>query len=111
MTRMLRDGVLIWVHHQGQTFSVPAQQRPVSSATAGAVAGADGILKAPMPAGVLLVNCKVGDKVKKGASLCVLEAMKMEYHLTAPFDGIVHAVHCRVGERVALGAKLIEVEA
>jgi biotin carboxyl carrier protein len=64
-----------------------------------------------MPGTVLAVNVAVGDVVAKGAGLAVMEAMKMEIALSAPFDGVVAAVNARVGERVAEGVCVVRVEA
>jgi biotin carboxyl carrier protein len=52
---------------------------------------------------------KAGDAVKRGDTLVVLEAMKMEMRLTAPHDGVVKAVHCREGEVVERGKVVVEV--
>jgi 3-methylcrotonyl-CoA carboxylase alpha subunit len=49
--------------------------------------------------------------VKKGVSLLVMEAMKMEMSLTAPFDGVVAAVNAKVGDRVAEGFLLLRMGA
>jgi 3-methylcrotonyl-CoA carboxylase alpha subunit len=64
-----------------------------------------------MPGTVLAVNVVAGDAVKKGAGLVVMEAMKMEISLNAPFDGVVAAVNARVGERVGEGVVVVRVEA
>jgi biotin carboxyl carrier protein len=53
-----------------------------------------------MPGVVLKILAKPGDVVKKGAPLVVLEAMKMEHQILAPFDGTVSAVKCVEGEMV-----------
>jgi 3-methylcrotonyl-CoA carboxylase alpha subunit len=67
-------------------------------------------LVAPMPARVLKVLVKAGQKVKAHQSLLVLEAMKMEHAIDAPHDGTVKAVHCREGGRVTEGEVLIEMQ-
>ena len=64
-----------------------------------------------MPGTVLAVDVAEGDRVEQGHRLGVLEAMKMELALRAPFDGIVAAVGADVGEQVKLGAVLFEVTA
>ncbi|HEX9750867.1 MAG TPA: biotin/lipoyl-containing protein [candidate division Zixibacteria bacterium] len=64
-------------------------------------------VRAPMTGRVITVAAKAGARVAKGDLLVVLEAMKMEYRLTAPHDGIVEAVHCAEGELVDLGASLV----
>ena len=50
---------------------------------------------------------KPGDKVQAGDRLAVLEAMKMEHRLTAPFDGTVEAVSSEAGAQVADGMLLV----
>jgi len=66
-------------------------------------------LTAPMPATVLKVLVKPGSKVKKGDTLVILEAMKMELPLRAPADAAVTAVGCREGELVQPDAVLVEL--
>ena len=75
---------------------------PKASGTAGAVA-----VKAPMPGTIIKVNVKVGDAVKKGDVLCVLEAMKMENDIMAPADGVVASVEAAKGASVATDAVLV----
>lgn len=50
-------------------------------------------IKSPMPGTIVKVYVKVGDKVKKGQALFVMEAMKMEHTMKAPSDGVVKAVN------------------
>ena len=75
-------------------------------------AGADaGSLVAPMPGTVLAVNVAEGDTVSQGQTLVVVEAMKMELALKAPYDGRVSQIAATVGRQVALGDVLVEVDA
>lgn len=67
-------------------------------------------LTAPMPATVLKVLVTAGSQVKKGETLVILEAMKMELPLRAPADATVTAVACREGELVQPDAVLVELE-
>jgi biotin carboxyl carrier protein len=67
-------------------------------------------LTAPMPATVIKVLVTPGSTVKKGDTVILLEAMKMELPLRAPADATVRAVHCREGELVQPDATLIELE-
>ena len=67
-------------------------------------------MTAPMPGTVIRVIVAAGDRVEARRPLLVLEAMKMETPLTAPFDAIVKAVHVEEGDRVAGGALLVELE-
>ncbi len=67
-----------------------------------------GRLTAPMPGKVIQVAVKAGDKVKRGAPLLVLEAMKMEHTIAAPADGTVAQVFYKVGDLVPDAAELVE---
>jgi 3-methylcrotonyl-CoA carboxylase alpha subunit len=71
---------------------------------------AGGKLTAPMPGKVIAVMVKVGDEVKKGRPLVILEAMKMEHTIVAPVDGIVSQVNFKVGEQVSDGDALLAFE-
>jgi 3-methylcrotonyl-CoA carboxylase alpha subunit len=77
---------------------------------AGAGAGAEGSLTAPMPGKVIALLAECGARVEKGAPLLVLEAMKMEHTLVAPAAGTVKAFCYAVGEQVTDGAELLEFE-
>jgi len=67
-----------------------AEAPKAESPKAPAAAPADGAkVSAPLPGTILKVNCAVGDAVKKGDVLCILEAMKMENEVLAPCDGTV----------------------
>jgi 3-methylcrotonyl-CoA carboxylase alpha subunit len=68
---------------------------------------ADGQITAPMPGKVLGLFVKAGDQVKAGERLAVLEAMKMEHRLTAPFDATVEAVTVAAGAQVTEGMLLV----
>jgi acetyl/propionyl-CoA carboxylase alpha subunit len=65
---------------------------------------------APMPGTVIRVLVATGDRVEARTPLLVLEAMKMETPLAAPYDATVKAVHVEEGSRVAGGALLVELE-
>jgi len=73
-------------------------------------AASDGAILAPMPGKVIAVEVAAGDIVAKGQKLLVLEAMKMEHALTAPFDGTVAELTVAVGAQVQVEALLVRVE-
>ncbi len=74
----------------------------------GGAAGDDAILS-PMPGRVIAVTVAEGAVVTKGQRLVVLEAMKMEMALVAPFDGTVADLKTREGSQVAEGTLLLRV--
>jgi biotin carboxyl carrier protein len=63
-----------------------------------------------MPGTVIKVLVSAGDRVEPREPLVVLEAMKMETPLTAPYAATVAAVHVAEGDRVAGGTVLVELE-
>lgn len=68
-------------------------------------------LTAPMPGTVVAVPVKVGDIVKRGENLIIIEAMKMEHTIQAPTDGMVTAIYFQAGESVNEGSTLVAMEA
>jgi 3-methylcrotonyl-CoA carboxylase alpha subunit len=96
----------ILVTERGQTSLFtdrPAHSAPGASA-------ADGAILAPMPGKVIAVDVAAGEAVTKGQRLLVLEAMKMEHALTAPFDGTVAELSAKEGQQVQVEALLARVE-
>ena len=74
---------------------------PVASGNAGSVK-----VSAPMPGTVLKFNVKVGDSVKKGDTILMLEAMKMENEIAAPADGVIASIDVAQGAAVNTGDTL-----
>lgn len=66
-------------------------------------------VRAPMTGKVVKILAKPGDSVSEGDVLLILEAMKMEYRLTAPHTGAVEEIHCHEGELVDMGTVLIKL--
>jgi 3-methylcrotonyl-CoA carboxylase alpha subunit len=66
-----------------------------------------GRLTAPMPGRIVQVLTEKGASVKRGAALIILEAMKMEYTITAPSDGTIEDIRYAEGDVVDEGAELI----
>jgi 3-methylcrotonyl-CoA carboxylase alpha subunit/acetyl-CoA/propionyl-CoA carboxylase biotin carboxyl carrier protein len=95
------------VAFHGQTWRF---DRPDAFGGGAHVRVSDGTLAAPMPGTMLMVGVEVGDRVAAGDVLGVLEAMKMEIALTAPFDGVVSQVRTTPGAQTNLGATLFVVE-
>ena len=72
-------------------------------------AASEGTITAAMPGTITDVKVSQGDKVKRGDTLMILEAMKMENEIKAPFDGIVSAVHVEKGAAVNAGIVLMVI--
>ena len=70
-----------------------------------------GIVRAPAPAVVVSISVKPGDTVAVGEALAVLEAMKMETYVVAPFSGKVRRVMTMPNVQVDAGAPLVQIEA
>lgn len=92
-----------WVHVLGHTL----QFETIESGASGA--DDDGGLTAPMPGKILDVLVSVGQNVKAGDALMVMEAMKMEHKIVAGHDGIVEAVNYNTGDQVIQGAELLSI--
>jgi 3-methylcrotonyl-CoA carboxylase alpha subunit len=63
-----------------------------------------------MPGRVVSVEVAEGDQVVKGTKLVVVEAMKMEFALVAPFDGVVAELRARLGDQVSEGTLLVRID-
>jgi 3-methylcrotonyl-CoA carboxylase alpha subunit len=98
-----------WAFWNGRVYR-GAQIETASAAPSRPRLGTHQKLTAPMPATVLKVLVTAGSQVKKGETLVILEAMKMELPLRAPADATVTAVACREGELVQPDAVLVELE-
>ena len=85
--------------------AAPASPAPAPVAPKAAPAGSAGANKitAPMPGTILDVKVSVGQSVKKGDVICVLEAMKMENEIPAPQDGVVASISVQKGSAVNAG--------
>jgi 3-methylcrotonyl-CoA carboxylase alpha subunit len=73
--------------------------------------GDDGAVRAPMNGKIVATFVEPGQRVKKGARIALMEAMKMEHSLTSPMDGIVREVAAVAGTQAVEGAVLARIEA
>jgi 3-methylcrotonyl-CoA carboxylase alpha subunit len=81
-----------------------------SGAHQGGAQHGESTLTAPMPGTVIKVLVQPGEAVRARQPLLVLEAMKMETPVVAPYDATVRAVAVMEGERVSGGSLLLELE-
>lgn len=86
---------------------------PKPAAAPKAAAGAAGNVKitAPMPGTIVEVKAKVGDPVKNGTVIAVLEAMKMENDVVADRDGTIASINVSKGESVSTGSVIATINA
>lgn len=89
-----------------RTAKKPAATAAPAPAAKPASSGAEGSIKvtAPMPGKVLSISANQGQAVKKGETILVFEAMKMENSVVAPEDGTVASIAFGVGDTFEAGA-------
>jgi biotin carboxyl carrier protein len=87
----------------------PAPVAAPAPAAAAPAAGGSGSVVSPLPGTVLRINVSVGQAVKAGDLLLVLEAMKMENEIAAPANGTVKTIHVTQGATVQTGDLLISL--
>lgn len=91
-----------------QAPSAPVQ--PASPAPAPVSATGQGKpVTSPLPGVIIDIKVKVGDTVKAGQTIAVLEAMKMENDIQAEWDGVVTAVNASKGDSVLEGAAIVTI--
>jgi len=98
---------------EGRRYDVEAldeRTRAIRQLSAAAVTNAGPApLVAPMPGLIVRVNVAVGEEVRAGQRLIVMEAMKMENELRSASAGVVRAIHVSPGKAVERGATLVEL--
>ncbi|RBY75767.1 acetyl/propionyl-CoA carboxylase subunit alpha [Geodermatophilus sp. TF02-6] len=98
----------VWLAADGRVTAFREHERLHSAGEGGA---GDGVVTAPMPGTVTVVQTAVGDQVEAGAPLLVVEAMKMEHVLTAPVAGTVTELAVTAGQQVRLDEQVAVVTA
>lgn len=88
----------------------PAAKPAAAPAPAAKPAAAKSGVKSPLPGVILDIKVKEGDVVKKGQTIIILEAMKMENSINADKDGKVTAINVSKGESVLEGTDLVIIE-
>ena len=105
---VLRTGSRVHVTRHGQTWTL---EQADAMRRQGSVAASAADVVAPMPGTVVSLTVAEGDRVRTGDALGAVEAMKMEFSLTAPHDGTVTHVGAVVGQQVAMDHVVVHVEA
>jgi acetyl/propionyl-CoA carboxylase alpha subunit len=106
VSALLTGSGTVVVFERGRAFAL-SERAPLAGGVA--APGADGRLIAPMPGRIVSVGGALGAQVRRGETLMVLEAMKMEHALVAPFDGTLAEVLAATGDQVFEGALLLRV--
>ncbi|MBL0060480.1 MAG: acetyl-CoA carboxylase biotin carboxyl carrier protein subunit [bacterium] len=106
-----RNGDDLWLIRSGrvQPLVIETERDKLLQAAAHGAAGEHGLmtLRAAMPGLVVRVNVKIGQTVKRGEAVLILEAMKMENEVRAPGDGTVQEIKVNECDSVEKGAQLI----
>jgi oxaloacetate decarboxylase alpha subunit/pyruvate carboxylase subunit B len=90
---------------------IPEAPAPVKKFASASMAQGDGTpLSAPMPGMIISYKKGIGDAVKKGETIVILEAMKMENSLPSPAGGIIKSINFSTGDSVAKGDVLCIIE-
>jgi len=89
----------------------PSPRAARAAASVGGTSAKEGAVLSPMDGMVLQAPVRAGDAVESGATVLVLEAMKMEVVIAAPHGGVVRVVNCTPNEAVSKGQMLIEIDA
>lgn len=96
----------LWLHVDGHTYELER----IAGTRSAEAAGGERVLRAPMPGQVTKVFVQAGDLVKAGGILVLLEAMKMEVRIQAPWDAKVSQVNINQGQSVEKEQVLVELE-
>lgn len=94
----------------GRSYPVDLSNLETGDAPGHHKAGSHGRVKPPMPGKVVAVRVKVGDHVKPGQTLLVLEAMKMQNEIATTVEGVVKEVKCQPGQAVETKDVLVVIE-
>lgn len=102
---LYREGSKVWISYKGQVYEV----EPAAAARSkGAVSS--GVMNAVMPGVIVEVFATEGEQLQKGDKILVMEAMKTQQAIIAPFDGTVKQLPVKKGEQVSEGQLLAEIE-
>ena len=97
----------VQVEEVGGSASAPVATAPKAAPAAAPTSGEP--LNCPMPGTIISVNVSVGQQVKLGDVVVVLEAMKMENEIKAPKDGTITSVNVNKGDAVESGTLLVTI--
>ena len=91
----------------GAAAPAAAPAAPAPAAAAKPVSAGEQSIDAPMPGKIIEVKVSVGQAVKAGDTLLILEAMKMQNEIAAPSDGTVKSISVSAGQSVKVRDQLV----
>lgn len=101
---------VIQAEYEAALPTAPAPAAPAAPAPAASAAAGDNTVTAPLPGNINAVKVAVGDTVKAGTVLIILEAMKMENEVVAPKDGKISKIFVQKGAVVQTGDALVNID-
>ena len=109
------ESYVITINRKGVVAAAPVVAAPVAEVPKSAPvvkksAASGKAVAAPLPGVIIGIKVSVGDVVRTGQVVAVLEAMKMENDIQAEFDGTVTAVHVNQGDSVLEGAVIVVID-
>lgn len=108
--RFVQDAARYYFALDGEYYIID-RAVPSRSGSKGAVAEQENSVVSPMPGLVVKLFVKAGDRVKRGAGIAIVEAMKMQNELRSPLDGVVRTVNFKEGDQVDALQPIVEIEA
>ncbi|MHA2329796.1 MAG: biotin/lipoyl-containing protein [Candidatus Hodarchaeales archaeon] len=103
-----KDGKIRFIHLDGEDYEL---KRVSDVEDEFEETEEEGSLTSPMPGRIVKILVKPGDNVTKGQDLLIIEAMKMENKIVAPYDGTIKMVYFPEGDQVEANVLLIDLEA
>lgn len=104
-----RIGQTQWINFNGKTIQIDLSQQG-SRSRKSTISKSQNLLHAPMPGKITKILVSVGQNVKVGDSVIVMEAMKMEYTIKSEIQSTVISLKTEVGSQVKLGQLLVELK-
>jgi len=102
-----KDGEIRFIHFDGADYElrkVPEFEEEFEETEE------EGSLSSPMPGRIVKLFVKLGESIKKGQDLLVVEAMKMENKVSSPFEGTVKEIFFSEGDQIEANVPLMEID-
>ena len=105
------DNYTVFTKGSHKTIQLLTEEKVLYNKLAGISSNGEGCeIKSGMPGKVVEVRVKVGDRIKEGDLLLVIEAMKMENEIRAGNNGTIKKIYIKKGQNVDTGTRLLSIE-